>query len=554
MNKYPLDFEQKDFKDPNYAALLKLPRFVANKTPSSGLRGASIMSANCSITKLFLRVGGISSTSYNAEEPIHAKIVSNAASRFCFAPKAGRGSPSSTAGEVIKICWELVNPAQITAAVLELFFRERPAPIWKQELVWDGDTLVPLRPGTVAGAVDARKDSGQMDWDGSFNTDDPDVLKDFPAKCVNAANSPYKLKMRVLAAPGTARKPVECWTYFDINLANLQLEWCPTTDLDKILPASNKANNLKVCRSLVDASDADNLSGLIPTSGHTKKVYLPSHTFYQSTSELTDTTSWDRYKAIWGDGPLIPVFVRAMIQASNGVVQDLPNAVGRVRFMWDWVDKGEEPWPGTDQNIKSWLADTRDYKATATAESPAGKNCHVDRGGKRGPGAKTCFPAQAGKDPIPALAVHDGTDQVFPFEVVPLNAGGSPFAARKWAAFSYSWAAGVLAGKTGVLFQPSRMAGDGYELHVYVAYDTDHEMATSACATTMPAGLHKQTGTFRIWKQIDFVKNWRMKTTSPDGTLVDLNAIQTKFKDYYIHLKLPGAVDRDLTQWWASLV
>src|SRR3712207_8825632 len=33
---------------------------------------------------------------------------------------------------------------------------------------------------------------------------------------------------------------------------------------------------------------------------------------------------------------------------------------------------------------------------------------------------------------------------------------------RSWAAYSFAWNDGVAASKTGVLFQPSRMAGDQY--------------------------------------------------------------------------------------------
>ena len=45
-----------------------------------------------------------------------------------------------------------------------------------------------------------------------------------------------------------------------------------------------------------------------------------------------------------------------------------------------------------------------------------------------------------------------------------------PCETRKWSSYSYAWTKGILS-QTGVLFQPSRMAGDAYKVSVYLAYD-----------------------------------------------------------------------------------
>ena len=58
-----------------------------------------------------------------------------------------------------------------------------------------------------------------------------------------------------------------------------------------------------------------------------------------------------------------------------------------------------------------------------------------------------------------------GPDVVgFPFTVV------KP-AVRKWAAYSEPARAGGHAGKTGVIFRPSRIAGDAYEIRAYLDLD-----------------------------------------------------------------------------------
>ena len=62
--------------------------------------------------------------------------------------------------------------------------------------------------------------------------------------------------------------------------------------------------------------------------------------------------------------------------------------------------------------------------------------------------------------PKPALDAHQ-----FPFKVEECP---KP---RTWAAYSYAWDHGKVACKTGVMFQPARMAGDAYKLSVYVAQD-----------------------------------------------------------------------------------
>ncbi len=175
------------------------------------------------------------------------------------------------------------------------------------------------------------------------------------------------------------------------------------------------------------------------------------------------------HKAVWGDGPRIPILAKIRVKKSDlqpSTTDAALKAVGPAECFWDWEDNA------VDTKIQDWLgmadwqstALTRDFLETHMAGDPAdadaaplgSNNCPVKYGGKRGVGATPVF-----------LAPEQGA---FPFPVTP--AGGN----RPWAAFS-KCGTGDHAGKTGVLFQPSRMQGDRYRLVVYVAMDkTDFDV------------------------------------------------------------------------------
>src|SRR5690606_33792274 len=83
-------------------------------------------------------------------------------------------------------------------------------------------------------------------------------------------------------------------------------------------------------------------------------------------------------------------------------------AIGRVAFLWNWEDPQEDIEDRQRQDQpKAFLSEAIDYYRDATDASradadhtyPQGDNCHVDRGGKRGPEAAPVFPAQRGTAP-----------------------------------------------------------------------------------------------------------------------------------------------------------
>ena len=548
---YPLPITYQDFQTGSLSTAN--PTLRLDK-PQSGIIACSRMEEikekprTCAALEVKLQVedGPTSTLVFKKSDGQHNDLASDDIRRFCFAPDHDEAN----------IIWRHQHPEHIQASVLSLHFRSgtRLVRIWQKTFTW---TNCPERGVTRFKGNLALDDQGfdlennpglasvELDYKGTDH---------FPLDSITIAGSPYLLTLAVIPRSGATATESLVYTYFDVLIGGIELQFCPDDLVERVLPQTNKARDLAVFRSLTDATDADNLNGALPQPGALKKVYLRSHAFYKDTSELTNHAYFERFRALWGDGPNIPIFAKVKVLDASRNPVHAPTAVGKLRFLWEWLDKGDRPWPGGDVNTKAWLDATRDYKAAATADSPAGRNCHVDRGGKRGPNAKTCFPAQAGVAPVGELPQHNGSDAVFPFKVSPCNAQGSPFATnRRWCAFSESWPSGALAGKTGVLFQPSRMSGDGYELHVYMAYTSDAELETQVTPVNVAPAVHTASGTFQSWRELEILKHWRMKTVSVTGALLDLAAVRTRFKNYYINLKIPPNHSEALGNWFNQL-
>ncbi len=177
---------------------------------------------------------------------------------------------------------------------------------------------------------------------------------------------------------------------------------------------------------------------------------------------LEAATDFNAYKATWGNGPRIPIVAKVRVKCSDrsaSTTDDALKAVGPAECLWDWEDKH-------DTKVRDWMgaADTDSTASTRyfldeTMKGDPGDvdasplnatNCPVKFGGKRGVAAAPVFlPAEQG---------------AFPFAVTPADGN------RPWANYS-KCGTGANAGKTGVLFQPSRMMGDRYRLVVYLAVD-----------------------------------------------------------------------------------
>lgn len=352
--------------------------------------------------------------------------------------------------------------------------------------------------------------------------------------------SPYMLKMTTTAAGGkeAACWPSVAWTYFQVLVARVELSFFPAvSDLDAILPATNVAETAARDRSkalytlLLDKKDKENLKGKFPGAGETKRVALAGGKFYKSNDALMDNCAFEDHRDTWGEGPLVPILAKVLLRRNNGGEVFLPDAVGRTKLLWGYADRargslvlnhafdhtalGYAETPMADPHtstampeVDTLLDETADYKTAATQFSPAGRNCHFERGGKRGHPTQCIFP---------------NSPNTFPFTVARLTTS-----TQKWLSTS-TCGTGQYAGMSGVIFQPSRMAGDGYELQVHVAGTSDIENV--ARSQTAPLG---KSGRFQVWRRINVLKYVKL---GPDKHYMPVfEKVRQKFFHFYVDL------------------
>jgi hypothetical protein len=419
------------------------------------------------------------------------------ADAFHFAPGPQYAVATWTADPSLKddvqIVYKLHNPQfAIEEAKIEIFTRFSKDPVWTRA----------LKDDELLHGEHTLQFNAQDNWDGKI---DPHV--DFPGQFLTVEHSPYKMKLTV-KGEGVATSPA-AWTYFHVMIAKVELEYGPKD----VLPATvvGQADHRKVYDDVV-------AQGAKPPSGATVKVPLESNIFKKGHS-MFDNSFFTEYETMWTTGPLIPLFLKVWVKNSAHVDVVAPKALGKVKFLWDWESKLTAP--GV-----TFVDQAQDYEKSTT--KPKGENCHKKRGGKRGPKTDAVFPARAGYAPAAAL-----TPATFPFEV---EVCPKP---RTWASYSYVWDDGLLGSKTGVMFQPSRMAGDAYKISVYVAYDRtrkgDVVLNVAADAPLkVPAVLMATTDTFQVWREIHLVKYEKKTAGVTDLTVA---TVQGLYRPAFVELK-----------------
>jgi hypothetical protein len=277
----------------------------------------------------------------------------------------------------------------------------------------------------------------------------------------NVVCAPYQLRAEVTCTTGTK---TTAWTYFDVRVHSIDLEWgaramIPAGDIGGGLRNPWRALTRRDEPALVDALQADDVE--IPDHGD---VDLPlrstsaAYTHFDEWSKSRDF-AFLRHKLRWGNGPRLPVVAKVFLRRRDGsrVHSGASSlALGPAEFLWDWRDRdaGERDiaeYAGARSVVKRYVKAALNYRPNAANEPPGCLNCHVHRGGKRG-----------GR--VRVLLETDGTGD-FPFVA---RAAGT----RTWSVISKAHSTGPHAGRTGVLFQPSRMALDSYRLQVFLATST----------------------------------------------------------------------------------
>ena len=494
------------------------------------------------LVKLCLKIGGKASKCYFPPDAPPPKEADTGKDDFHFAPEK----------ETVEIAYELDDACGlIETAKLELFCRFREAALWTLDLAklgddwlahgkhivkWDGRVVTP----TAAEA--GTKGSGGMEHDLTKLPADKDVVKDsFIDGYVTLEHTPYKFRLTLGSTKGQGRV-ITAWTYFQILIKSIEIDLGP----EECVPAASVDDDRHKSDKAVRKRIEDD--GKLPADGATRKVFLLTNVYKTGLAEMDDNTAFTQLETAWKDGPNIPVIAKIRLADSADAEVKLESdkgavALGKAKFLWDWEDVDEDvDAQQAAANPKGFIKNAINYYKPGTDGSrsakdhtyPKGDNCHVDRGGKRGPDAKPVFPKQDGYDPKDDLDAGK-----FPFVVIPAGTKEGP-ENRLWASYSRGWTRGKLKGQTGVVFQPSRMAGDSYKLTVYLdtekskkdefVFDDKAEPLKAATA------IKKSTGTFQMWREVHLARYVRKTASLAEFFPGNLAGVQAHYRMAYIEL------------------
>lgn len=465
------------------------------------------------------------------------KTAENGAKDFHFIPEH----------ETVEIRYEIEDRfVLVDGAKLELFARFDENPLWSLDLKdlgedwwahgkhvvkWDGRIVKP-----TAKQAGTEKDGGLAHDLTSIKADT--TIATFADGYVTLEHTPYKLKLTLTSTVAKDMgNPDVAWTYYQILLKSIELELGPEEAVPAGAVNDDEHRRNKAIRTKIDSD------GGLPGDGGSRKVFLISNLFKTAGAQMDDNTAFAVYQTLWGNGPQIPVFAKIRLAASDDSEVKIDEtdkgavALGKVKFLWDWEDPDEDvagqqgqaaPRAFINNAIAYYKNGTDATRAGDDHTYPTGDNCHLDRGGKRGPGAAAIFPAQAGYDPKDTLDAG-----AFPFKV-------EASTERKWAALSQGWTKGKMKGKTGVVFRPSRMADDNYILTVYLAYDKkDKDKLTLNVKDeplVSPVVIKKATGKFQTWREIHIGRYIRKKNTIADFVAANLGAVRGNYNEAYVEV------------------
>jgi outer membrane protein OmpA-like peptidoglycan-associated protein/peptidoglycan hydrolase-like protein with peptidoglycan-binding domain len=268
--------------------------------------------------------------------------------------------------------------------------------------------------------------------------------------------------------------------------------------------------------------------GALPADGGKAKVFVSGAFVYATDADL-NPGGHPRFVAerdFWGDGIKIPVWAKVYVKKKNNDQADCPRAVWGTKVFFEYVDPADDAALAGKQ--KDYCDKALDYHKNATL--PKGDNCHKDRGGKRG-------------DAITKVFLENGDTSKFPFKVA---------VAQKRVAAVLATAReedDELRGQAGVIFQPSRMGGDGYILHAYL--HTGKDLDSDADKTTAP-DVETKTGTLYVWRKVRL----NQYLHKPDASINAINMATVNTEMAKAYMEFTGELaSQDISQatWNATI-
>ena len=292
----------------------------------------------------------------------------------------------------------------------------------------------------------------------------------FPGGRPDVAHAPYQLRLVVTDADTGCESMA--WTYFDVLVHSIELHWgpaawipnAPIPDTSPLFGPMAQARETVVLQRLKKQAKTTD-PAVTGIDGTDIMIDLPSacagYVHWAEWQCFWKDLAFLRYRGLWGLGPRVPLLAKVYPKRADGTKldpdaghatwADVGKVVGPAAILWDWHDRPEagrrlqerQRWTAAGDFVMRALA----YKPNDGDEPPDCRNCHVDRGGRRA-GPDRVLPTAAA-NPLPSAVVAATT--------------------RKWASLSNVAATGSMAGHAGILFHPSRMAGDTYKLRAMLA-------------------------------------------------------------------------------------
>jgi hypothetical protein len=394
----------------------------------------------------------------------------------------------------VSVAWKLLTPGGVKSAKFELFSAtDKTKAIWTKEVadVAAADLILKKESATSGGHTGCFAFSDIVIPKTKLGEDDDA----FPDKWLTVEHGPYQLKLTIKPAAGTGDSVA--WTYLDVVVSEITLDWgaddlIPTTTRDDIEWPPDK--KYRVCNKWKIRDKEIAIIAALRSNGTdyaNHEVLLEGNIFRTTDPGDADNFIFNSYKSMWGLGPRIPLIATVKVLSAAAASVSEPKALGNTPFLWDWTDIPFNNGDYRRASTQTFLSTSFGKPADAGTAPPDSINCHKKHGGKRG--GDPVFPKQ--NDDKAPQEIVDG----FPFKVVECTN-------RKWAAFSYARTSGTNAGKTGAIFQPSRIAGDTYKVRVLLA----KPKATIDCTTKQSdllianAGLPTvTTGAFKILRKVN---------------------------------------------------
>lgn len=458
------------------------------------------------ITRLVVISGAKASTSRNEAQPLGEEDPVDP-KPFCLAP--GLDAPA--------IGWTTPNPKLIRELKLELFSANHTAAV--ATATWtpatDEENRLEKTPDEQLGCT------GTVTWTKGLLTFDPGVAADFPDGLPTARHSPYLLRATVTKndeapVPGY---PLVAETIFHVRVAKLELAWGG----QDLLPATANGCDPKHDatwaareKAVLDSLVKDNAA---PKPDVVHRVVLDAPVV--SGGGLNDFQA--EHKLLWGEGPRVPLLVKALVRRADGTDAADPKATFGLKVLWDWEAPADLTW-------RRWLGkpegdDTDAWKKTSLAADRAFFDKVIESAprdpGLAPPGAANCPAAFGGrtrhKTADPDLPVF-ATDTALDWTVAQLGDGTK----RRWTATS------AFDGKkdpsaTGVLFSPGRLPGDTYHVRAYLALPAKDPAKLALDVAEADLGDGKQTlfqhvqaeeearrlpvasATFRVYRRLELI-------------------------------------------------